>query len=118
MQQMVKYGKYAGYAMESCPVKVVMSGGAGEYFALGTSRLDKADGRALLQGSVSEPSFPSCRRHSPTKTRYRKHRKSSSAHEHRRRSSSRRWVEICGQAEKGLPKSARCTPGSSAVSKA
>lgn len=30
MQQMVKYGKYAGYAMESCPVKVVMSGGAGK----------------------------------------------------------------------------------------
>lgn len=30
MQQMVKYGKYASYAMESCPVKVVMSGGAGE----------------------------------------------------------------------------------------
>ncbi|KAJ9108976.1 Mitochondrial import inner membrane translocase subunit tim22 [Naganishia friedmannii] len=33
MQQMVKYGKYAGYAMESCPVKVVLSGGAG--FGLG-----------------------------------------------------------------------------------
>ncbi|KAJ9105929.1 Mitochondrial import inner membrane translocase subunit tim22 [Naganishia adeliensis] len=30
MQQMVKYGKYASYAMESCPVKVVMSGGAGK----------------------------------------------------------------------------------------
>jgi import inner membrane translocase subunit TIM22 len=34
MQQMVKYGKYAGYAMESCPVKVVMSGGAGRYSVL------------------------------------------------------------------------------------
>lgn len=40
MQQMVKYGKYASYAMESCPVKVVMSGGAGESSA--SWRLDIA----------------------------------------------------------------------------
>lgn len=30
MQQMVKYQRYMGMAMESCPVKVTLSGGAGE----------------------------------------------------------------------------------------
>ncbi|GFZ43550.1 Mitochondrial import inner membrane translocase subunit tim22 [Saitozyma sp. JCM 24511] len=33
MAQMMRYQKMLGYAMESCPLKVVMSGGAG--FALG-----------------------------------------------------------------------------------
>lgn len=30
MAQMMRYQKMLGYAMESCPLKVVMSGGAGE----------------------------------------------------------------------------------------
>jgi import inner membrane translocase subunit TIM22 len=33
MMQAIKYQKMLGYAMESCPLKVVMSGGAGEYSA-------------------------------------------------------------------------------------
>lgn len=37
MQQMLKYGKYASYAMESCPVKVVLSGGAGESLVIGST---------------------------------------------------------------------------------
>lgn len=30
MQNMMKYGRWMQQAMESCPVKVVMAGGAGE----------------------------------------------------------------------------------------
>lgn len=61
MQQMVKYGKYASYAMESCPVKVVMSGGAGESYA--TERIDYAlaeadDGETSLRIRSRSLLFP------------------------------------------------------------
>lgn len=34
MQEMMKYQKMMGYAMESCPVKTVMSGGMGKCHTL------------------------------------------------------------------------------------